>query len=275
MGWYFILIVALLLAFILFSLFYYVYWTEKYEENLQFLRKFLYVIYLVFGGIGFLVGEFEINDWKLLLELTAVFVFIDLSIFQTPNILKIWNAEFQHSDYLKRIIKENNEAISSTANKVQKFTEIIDISADYFTEDMEPNDWDEYKKELTKYLNKYTDTFQFHLAMFPFDTTIDDNVLKRSIRNAFRELELCYNLAINDRTLREEMIEQLFNGQSFEVKESRTESEHSTRKIFVIGFFGAEYNVLISVSSTLVDVDGIDASHILNLTQIFEWYLII
>lgn len=247
------------------------YWTEKYEENLQFLRKFLYVIYLLFGLIGFLVGEFEVNDWKLLLELTAVFVFIDLSIFQTPNILKIWNAEFQHSDYLKRIIKENNEAISSTANKIQKFTEIIGISADYFTEDMVPNNWDEYKKELTKYLNKYTDTFQFHLAMFPFDTTIDDDDLKQSIKNAFRELELCYNLTINDRALRAEMIEQLFNGQSFEVKE--TDSEQSTKKFFVIGFFGSEYNVLIGLSPKIEDVDGIDATNILNLTQIFEWYL--
>lgn len=221
--------------------------------------------------------EIDIKDWKTLVELTALFVFIDLAVFQTPDILKIWNAEFQHTHYVRNIIKANEETIGYNSKKVECFTEVIGKTEQHFNTRNAPTQWRQYKDELRTYLNLYADTFQFHVSIFEFAITSDTEALTSSTAHAFRRAELCYNQEITDDEWKDRLIQHLSDGKSIEFRNKTEESSNKPgelkKKVFIVAYYGNSYNMLIGISSNFVDVNGIDASHILNLAQIYDWYM--
>ncbi|UZN01440.1 type II toxin-antitoxin system SpoIISA family toxin (plasmid) [Lysinibacillus sp. MHQ-1] len=79
---------------------------DKYVEEQQFIRRFFYFIFVVFLIAGVLTEEIDITDWKILTVFIIFSVFVDLTILQTPDITKFWNAEFQQSSYIKRTIQK-------------------------------------------------------------------------------------------------------------------------------------------------------------------------
>ncbi|WP_155113927.1 type II toxin-antitoxin system SpoIISA family toxin [Metabacillus mangrovi] len=273
--YYWISFTAVLL-FVVWSLFYFWRNTDKYVENLQFIRKTFYVFFVLMMGCGILFKQLDLQNWPLILELAALFVFIDLAVFQTPDILKIWNTEFQHSSYIRKTIKKNEEVLGYNAIKVQNFTEVISKSPDHFSGIPTPAGWSQYRNELKKYLELYAETFQFHISIFPFDIDNDSYQLKQNLTGAFSRLEMFHNKAIQDAGWRDRLIEKLLEGRSIELKDKQEEEESSDmkKKAFIVAYYGESYNMLIGISSHFVDVDGIDASHILNMAQIFDWFMV-
>jgi Toxin SpoIISA, type II toxin-antitoxin system len=277
---FYIIFFSIVLAYVLFSLIYFSFFTDKYVENLQLLRKIFYVIYVVGVGLGIIFGEIDMSKWQELFYLTATFIFMDLAVFQTPDILKIWKAEFQHNNYIRKIIKKNEEIIGYNFKKVQRFTDVISITEDHFDTRNVPTQWRQYKDELRTYLNLYADTFQFHVSIFEFDTTADADLLKTSITHALNRVEQCYNQTVDEADgWKEGLIQQLLDGKSIELRNKKEEKDSNIpgelkNKVFIVAYYGKSYNMLIGVSSKFVEVDGIDASHILNLAQIYDWYMV-
>ncbi|KLV27957.1 hypothetical protein CHH55_15820 [Niallia circulans] len=272
---YFVFITAMILLIVL-SLIYFWWRTDKYVENLQAIRKSYYVLFFLLVCLGILTKQLQMADWTMILSLACAAVFIDIAVFQTPDILKIWNTEFQHSNYIRKTIRKNEEVLGYNAKKVQNFTEVISKTADHFMERNLPQHWRQYKDELRTYLNLYADTFQFHIAIFPFAISASAEDLKQNLESAFNSVEICYNISFLDREVKENVIQDLLAGKSIPLKdpESNINNEDLVKNVFIVAYYGESYNMLIGISSQFVEVDGIDASHILNLAQIFDWYMV-
>lgn len=284
MGIFFIIFFLTVLVYIFFSLCLSFINTDKYIENLQMLRRFFYAIFVVGISIGLMLEKINLEDWKQLLELTALFVFIDLAVFQTPDILKIWNAEFKHDNYIRKIIKKNEEIISYNSRKIECFTDIVlNKSFNYLNNIPLHLEFDDYKEDLKKFLEFYTGTFQIDVAIFEFESRLDvdseelhSNFSNLDIKQAFTRIEQCYNKTIEDGEWKRFLVQELLNGKAIELhnkKEVSSSDNFKDKKVFIIPFYGKEYDILIGISSKFIEVDGIDASNILNLTQIFDWYM--
>lgn len=281
MGIFFIIFFLTVLVYIFFSMYLSFINIDKYVENLQMLRRFFYAIFVVGISIGLMLEKIHLDDWKQLLELAALFVFIDLAVFQTPDILKIWNAEFKHDHYIRKIIKKNEEIISYNSQKVECFTDIVlNKSTNYLNNIPLHLKFDDYKEDLKKFLEFYTDTFQIDLAIFEFESGLNANLedlhSNLDIKQAFTRIEQCYNKTIVDGEWKLFLVQELLDGKAIELhnkKEVSSSDNFKDKKVFIIPFYGRKYDILIGISSTFIEVDGIDASHILNLTQIFDWYM--
>ncbi|PKC51054.1 hypothetical protein RhiirA1_484657, partial [Rhizophagus irregularis] len=76
------------------------YWMNSrgYYNNLGRIRRTFYTLYFIFMIVGFISENIDYNNWEILLQLSALVVFVDLAVFQNPNILKIWNTELKQDD---------------------------------------------------------------------------------------------------------------------------------------------------------------------------------
>lgn len=272
---YHIVFFSILLILLVWSLYYFWKDTDKYVENMQFIRKVYYVLFIAGIIAGMFMGEIKLEEWEKLLQFTALFVFIDLAVFQTPDVLKIWNTEFNQSNYIRKTIKKNEEVLSFNEKKVQNFTTVILKTKAYFDKKYQPTSWSQYKDELHSYLKEYTETFDFHVSIFGFEPNQDLTLLRKNLEGSFKKVELCYNNQIEDREWRNSLIDDLMDGKTITL-EQKVEDKNPTladmkRRPFVIVYYGENYYMLIGINSHNITVDGIDASHILNLTQIFEW----
>lgn len=113
---YFGFISAVILLIVL-SLIYFWWRTDKYVENLQAIRKSYYVLFFLLICLGIFSDQLQIVDWKTILSFVCAAVFLDIAVFQTPDILKIWNTEFQHSNYIRKTIRKNEEVLGYNAKK--------------------------------------------------------------------------------------------------------------------------------------------------------------
>lgn len=96
------------------------------------------------------------------------------------------------------------------------------------------------------------------------------------IKQVFTRIEQCYNKAIEDGEWKDILVQELLDGKAIELqnkKEVSSSDNLNDKKVFIIPFYGKDYDILIGISSKFIEVDGIDASHILNLTQIYDWYM--
>lgn len=280
MSTFYIVLIGVILVFLIASLIYYFVNTDHYMDNLQAIRKSYYITVLLIIGVGLIIGDVKvIMDWKSLSLIGIAMIFIDLAVFSTPDISKIGNAEFKGSPYVRNAIKKNKELIDASANKVQKFNEVIFKTAGYFEPLNQPTNLDEYKNQMRKYLNLYADTFQSNVSIFDFDMIDDEELLMKNIEKSFGSAELCYNKHIKDAEWRSELIQNLLKGVAIQfVNKDETnllpKTKESLRKVFIVAYYGESYNMLIGIHSDFVELNAVDASHILSLAQIFDWHMV-
>jgi|GEM_PF-3733489 len=175
------------------------FWRDSlnFMKNLRRIRKTYYPMYFFTISIGYVSGYVDINDWKFLTQFTAFIVFLDLTIFRTPSINKIWNAEFQQEDSIRKTIEENETLISYITKKIDAFAEIIDKTEIYFEPIAVPSNWDGYKKELLKYVNMYGSKFNFDIALFPFEIAAHDaEKAKSNILSVMTDIERYHGCTI-------------------------------------------------------------------------------
>lgn len=280
MSTFYIVLIAVVLVFLVASLIYYFVNTDHYMDNLQAIRKSYYIAVLLVIGVGLIIGDFKvIMDWKSLSLIGIAMIFIDLAVFSTPDISKIGNAEFRGSLHVRNAIKTSKELIDASANKVKKFTEVISKTAGYFETLSRPTDLDEYKNEMRKYLNLYADTFQSNVSIFDFAMIDNEELLRENIERAFGSAEICYNKHIEDAEWRSELIQNLLKGVAVKFinkdeKDLSPTTKESLKKVFIVAYFGESYNMLIGIHSDFVELNAVDASHILSLAQIFDWHMV-
>jgi hypothetical protein len=238
---------------------------DDYTEKVWGLRKTFYVMYLTLIAIGIVVGYIDFRDWKLLTQLTALIVFVDLAVFQTPSITKIWNAEFHHRVKIEKTIEVNMEFINSTTTKIDVFSNVINQTEDYFAPKEETlNGWRAYRQELKEYLHLYTSNFRFRIELFSFKIDDQDENTKQNITNALKQAEVFHSYKIENTDFRKQIVEKLFNGESPIL---------DLGKLIVIPIFEGKSLLLTLKSGDGTKVDEVDVSHLLNLCRIFNWYM--
>jgi Toxin SpoIISA, type II toxin-antitoxin system len=238
------------------------YWINavQYLNNLGLIRKTFYVLYLIFLSIGMMTGKVDYKDWKLLTELTVMIVFVDLAVFQTPNILKIGRAEFQHSDEIKKTIQESTEIILQNIKKVEKFSNVIQETDDFFAQRSLPSSQEEYKNLLEEYLKLYTQTFDFSLSFFFFPLPEDEKSQKRDIKKQIENIAIRHRKDFSEEE-KENMLNLFFDGKIIHIEKN---------KLVAIPCYGIFYGMIITLEAKDVYVDMIDASHISNLVYVFD-----
>lgn len=253
---------SLLIVYILASLVFYWKNSIQFAAYLGNLRKTLYALFLISLSIGFMLGYIDFKDWQLLSVLAGFMVFTDLAIFQTPNILKIWNAEFEHDDRIRKTIEKNEDTLGYIGKKSNCFSHIIQESEAYFSSKNPVTEQAAYMAEIASYFEQYLDSFGFKAAYFPFDEPSSAAELRENVQSAFSRLEMRHNLSL-EHEKKEKMILEMMEGKSLPIKEEA---------LFAIAFFGT-FNMLITIKSDDVPVNGIDALNIVNMAFIFEWYM--
>lgn len=240
------------------SLIYYFRNREGFILHIGRLRKSLYVMFLTALCLGFILQEMNYKDWQLLLQMTAFIVFVDLAVFQTPNILKIFNAELQHEDLIRETLEKNQRTLGFVTQKANTFTAVIQESEDYFMGKQPVSSWTEYEKELCEYVSKYTGFFDFNLKLFLIPDYQNQEELVNAIMVSLEQVERRYNVNIEDM---EDVSNRLADAESLPLV---------IEELFIVPFYG-QHTYLALVSSKDVEVTGIDALNIVNLISIFEW----
>jgi hypothetical protein len=139
---------------------------EAFTDDLWKYRKTYYTLFIIVVGLGIVAGYIDYKNWQILLQLTAFVIFADLGVFKTPNITKIWSAEFQHRTKIEKAIEVNEDFIKSTSMKFQVFSDVIKQTEAYFElKSAIPQSWNDYQRELKQYLHLYTEKFRFKLDL--------------------------------------------------------------------------------------------------------------
>lgn len=243
------------------------YWmnSKGYHNNLGRIRRTFYTMYLLLMAIGVISGKVDLKEWKLLTEITALVVFVDLAVFQCPNILKIWSAEFKHEDEVREALNDSKQMILKSAKKVEKFSQVIQFTDLHFENRPIPSSREEYQQQLAEYLKLYSSTFGFVLSYFLFDSPTSEEQKKNNIQAQIQNISMRHAINFSsDAEEKEKMIQSFSNGETKIIKEE---------KLIAIPYFGDFYSMIITMETDSVAVDGIDASHILNMLNIFDWYM--
>ena len=168
--------ISILVSFSLFSCFMAIAKSSIFDLHLKNFRRSLYTLFLLSLGVGVITESINIEDWTYILSLTAIVVFIDLSVLLTPSILKIWQAEFlTGSEFLEATIKENEKIQRAMVTKVGYMSVLVQDSLYYFQQKSVPDNEDEYLSELIKYLALYCDEFglKVDLNQYQADESVD------------------------------------------------------------------------------------------------------
>ena len=252
---------TVLMVYIIASIVFYGISSYYFSIHSALLRKLLYGLYFLGMTIGIHLGEIDYTDWILLLEFTAMIVFIDLSIYQTPNILKIWNAEFQYADTIVGNAKNNENRIKYMNRKSNAFTNIMQDSEINLRPTMIRTEA-EYEDKLNEYLEKYTKQFGFsvHFYFLPDDLT-NEKIVKQNIYDGLSHVETLFNVEI-DSSSKPNVVDALFDAKvhSFE-----------DEKNAIIPIYGTRYHFLLLVSAKEEAIFEIDTSNIINMVTLFEW----
>ncbi|WP_462411387.1 type II toxin-antitoxin system SpoIISA family toxin [Neobacillus sp. Marseille-QA0830] len=243
------------------------YWTNSkgYYNNLGRIRRTFYTIYLLFMIFGYISGKIDYTNWKLLTQLSALALFVDLAVFQNPNILKIWNTELKHDDEVREALLESKKVILKNSKKVEKFSQVIQQTDVYFDNKPLPTNMNEYKEQVKAYFELYSNVMDFSTSFFMFETPFTEEEKKQSIQRQIRDISSRH--AIEFSTKKEDK-EAMLN--SFSVGETLILKEG---ELIAIPYFGDFYSMIVTIESKNGVVDGIDASHILNMLVIFDWYM--
>jgi hypothetical protein len=241
------------------------YWWDStlYWDNLGKVRRTFYVLFLILLFIGISQRYMAYGDWKGIGVLAAVAVFIDLAVFQTPNILKIMNTEFQQEDEVRRIIHKNKNALQQSIHKVRAFSEVVQFTDAHFDQKALPRSWDEYRDQLKDYLKLYSDSFDFRLSFFPFLGEDLPEDREASFRQVIQNIERRHNKDFTPEE-RASHIRSFVEGKAASLDDD---------KLIAIPYYGEFHNFVVTAEAEEPAIDWIDASHLLNLLSIFEWFM--
>lgn len=237
----------------------------NYGMYLKLLRKTLYVIFILAFGLGIIFGNVDLNNWQFIVTVTAVTVFIDLSVLMTPSILKIWRTEFQNgSEFLEEMIKKNDKIQKSMVAKVGYMSVLIQKS-DLYLEDVPTTvDEQEYVKGLEKYLEQYSDEFGLKVDIRELPTLFheNENDIKDKIKAELIKIDRVHNFDINYKEI-DEYIDAVYNSEIISMVENDS---------MIIPIYLEDRNIIVVLKNdrgTLLEVDGV---HIVNLVYLFDSY---
>ena len=259
--------ISLLLTFSLFSCMMAIVKPAIFDLHLKNFRRYLYTLFVISIGIGILSDGIDITNWTYILSLTAISVFIDLSILLTPSILKIWQAEFlTGSEFLEATIKENEKIQRAMVTKVEHMSILVQDAIYYFEQVTIPENSEEYINGLNKYLLQYCDEFglSFDIIEYEADESVDlDRSIKENIRQKLIRIDHIHNFGFNQQLI-------LMYAESIFQLEVITLEDHDA---LLVPVHLLSYNFIIVLKKDKgipIEVDGV---HVANLVHIYDSFM--
>ncbi|RLQ94238.1 type II toxin-antitoxin system SpoIISA family toxin [Falsibacillus albus] len=244
------MLLAVLLIYIVGIWLFSVFRQMEYYLVLRMLRKTFYVIFVVGLGIGVIVGDLEPADWKLILQLAAVIVFIDISVLLTPSIMKIWNTEFQYGDFFKDTIQKNDAIQRNMVKKTNYMSYMLQQTTLPF--EGEP-------VTLHQYLNIYAEQFGLSVFVYELGNSIEEGELRASIRSTLSTITNTYNIEELDT---DDIAVMLFESEIVSL---------DGEDLMIIPAYPSSANMVLAVlhnqNGILLEVDAI---HIANLVYLYD-----
>ncbi|PPA69672.1 type II toxin-antitoxin system SpoIISA family toxin [Jeotgalibacillus proteolyticus] len=252
---------------------YYFYNSRGYYNNLGRIRRFWYVLFIYLLFLGYIFSVVDIENWQLVLQLAAIILFVDLAIFQNPNILKFWNAEFQYDDHLRESLKDLEDEAIKIEKKIESFSTLVSKSFNYF----QSNDFgkelgfETYKKELAQFLSEYTKVYEHKLAFFELHIDRFQGEDEETVIN----LEEVVDMISQRHAIRWEKNEN-FDQESFAAESIDRNSNFSiiNKKLLAIPYYGLYHQFVLTLHSEDSEVTLIDASNIANLIYVFDFLVL-
>ncbi|GIO24140.1 type II toxin-antitoxin system SpoIISA family toxin [Oceanobacillus sp. J11TS1] len=216
---------------------------KNHKQNLRRTWYFLFIIgiVLIISGIGF-----DQEHWQKYALLAGMFIFVDLTIFLTPNIKKIGGAEIEKINEVENINEEMKKTIIQTKNKGKQFTSILN-RIDYSL--FKSLEWDieEYCSSLTEFLSSYGDICNQNIIAL----NVEEKDEKLWDELGIMGLELSKS---NKENLNKNNVVQLDNYTA------------------LIPFNDLVFPVVILIKSNRDSILQIDFDHVINLVLIHSWY---
>lgn len=179
------------MMFLIYSM--YLIWFKKdYFDGLIYkLRKTWYFLLVIALGIHFITTGFNAKEWKDFIMYVSAFVFVDLAIFQTPTISKLWGAEFGSLQKIVENTKELQNEIHIGSARSELFIEMIervDVDALRNVTWSTPR---EYFDSLELFLDSYCDSIDQVIEVYDAsDTLLFVNKMKNKYNIDFTEEQL-------------------------------------------------------------------------------------
>lgn len=291
--------VGVLLVFAVGNFIFFLLDSAKYHYSLPALRKALYTLFVGAIALGLLTDATSLANWKFLLTLTTVIVFIDLAILLTPSIMKLWKAEFKYGEYVENVIKTNDKIQKGTMRRVSTMSDMIQnsdiylrgLSVSHFESPIEAQNYinlmsmhtETRKERLESYLNLYAEQYGFLVQIWELKTEpYDINRIPSQERTEMDSLELdeyVKNLSILDaidKTVTD--IERLNSFDFGDKKESYIQSLFQMEIISLLEedsmivpvmLEDEERDVLVVLKNDKGELLEVDAIHITNLIYLF------
>ncbi|MFE7062051.1 type II toxin-antitoxin system SpoIISA family toxin [Sutcliffiella sp. NPDC057660] len=269
-----------LLIFALCNLVFFIVKPLAYHLFLRTMRKALYTLFIVAVALGILMNEVAISNWQFLLTLTAIVIFMDLAILLTPSILKIWNAEFQYTDYVENIIKTNDKILRATINRVEVMSGMIQQADGYFNNHVFPLDQSP-KERLELYLDAYGRVFGFHVQVWEVEpelvshSMLEISNVESLSSEEIQRIEDYYSLqmGINQTLIEIAQLNAFDYGEEFEahldVLSQSTVISLIKEDSMIVPIFMDERQLLVVLKNKNGELLEVDAVHITNLIYLY------
>lgn len=269
-----------LLIFALCNLVFFIVKPLAYHLFLRTMRKALYTLFIVAVALGILMNEVAISNWQFLLTLVAIVIFMDLAILLTPSILKIWNAEFQYTDYVENIIKTNDKILRATINRVEVMSGMIQQADGYFNNHDSPLDQSP-KERLELYLDSYGRVFGFQVQVWEVEpelvshSMLDISNVESLSSEEIQRIEDYYSLqmGINQTLIEIAQLNAFDYGEEFEahldVLSQSTVISLIKEDSMIVPIFMDERQLLVVLKNKNGELLEVDAVHITNLIYLY------
>lgn len=242
--------------------------TEDYWMNMEAFRKAFYGLFVVLIFIAAINNIFNISNWQLLLQMTAAAIFIDLAVFQTPGISKIWNAEFNKEKQPRKILSDNTRLVKNNTTKALAFHKIISVSIDNYRSIPPYENWTEHEKVLLSFFTHYTQNLKLHVHMLELQFNDMDGVYN-SVNGTFLDMMNYYGIEKTNDDEWNAFIERLDSGKQVVIETDAKE------KVALMTFYGTNFGFLLSVvGKGEIEVNEVDAMYLINMSHIIEWHTV-
>jgi len=151
--------------FLIISFFIFLLKAETYYKYLLSFRKGFYLLFTVLIAMAMVDSLVTQNDWQLLLQLVAAAIFLDLAMFQTPGISKIWNTEFDRGEYTLKTLSENTRLLRNNSAKALAFHKSVAFAHESLGRMAPPDSWEGYRERLFHYFSGYIEKLKMEVQL--------------------------------------------------------------------------------------------------------------
>ncbi|WP_404405427.1 type II toxin-antitoxin system SpoIISA family toxin [Jeotgalibacillus malaysiensis] len=204
----------------------------KRQSRQKNFRRGLYLIFIVGAAIWLIFYGFTAEDWNLLLLAAASVVFIDISIFSTPRIKKIWNTEFD-LDEIEAYRSDADDTVTRLTAKASHFALVHEnIPANSKHIDSDTDILDFVHDVLQSYLSRFgllAHIYEFYEAADRKTEEFDYQIYEEDLIGVLEDIASTFSLSFEDQDFLSDAYDEFIN--KFQATNLPIQAEPSMNKM--------------------------------------------